>query len=76
VDVLYFACVAPIHIYFGDDGLMDKMLFLQTWKEIPASNEQQYTVDNPQMLNAGMKYAHTRHARMYGTQMRCVRAYN
>jgi len=52
VDVLYFACVAPIHIYFGDDGLMDKMLFLQTWKEIPGSNEQQYTVDNPQMLNA------------------------
>lgn len=26
--------------------MMDKRIFLSTWKEIPAQNEVQYTIDN------------------------------
>ena len=32
VDVFYFACIAPLHIYFSDEGNMEKKTFLATWK--------------------------------------------
>ena len=44
--MFYFACVAPIHIYFSEEGAMEKKTFLATWKDIPAANELQYTIDN------------------------------
>jgi Beta2-adaptin appendage, C-terminal sub-domain len=31
---------------FIEDGQMDKRVFLATWKEIPAQNEVQYTINN------------------------------
>lgn len=46
VDVLYFACLVPMHVYFVEDGQMDKRVFLQTWKDIPTQNEVQYTLTN------------------------------
>lgn len=46
VDVFYFACLIPMHVFFTEDGQMDKRLFLSTWKEIPAQNEVQYTISN------------------------------
>ncbi|XP_037068019.1 AP-1 complex subunit beta-1-like [Pollicipes pollicipes] len=46
IDVLYFACLVPAHVFFGEDGLMDKRVFLATWKEIPAQNEMQFTIAN------------------------------
>ena len=52
VDVLYFACVMPMHIFFADDGLMEKMTFLQSWQEIASSNEKQYTIENTRGLRA------------------------
>lgn len=46
LDVFYFACMIPIYAVFVEDGQMDKRLFLQMWKEIPAQNEVQYTITN------------------------------
>ncbi|ODM96018.1 AP-2 complex subunit beta [Orchesella cincta] len=46
IDVLYFACVIPMHVYFTEDGQMDKRIFLSTWKEIPTQNEVQYNLSN------------------------------
>jgi hypothetical protein len=52
VDVMYFACQIPMNALFVEDGQMDKRVFLATWKEIPAQNEVQYTINNI-MHNAG-----------------------
>lgn len=49
IDVFYYACVVPMNVYFVEDGQMDKRLFLSTWKEIPAQNELQYTLNNIQL---------------------------
>ncbi|KAL3244231.1 hypothetical protein MRX96_018857 [Rhipicephalus microplus] len=45
VDVFYFSCVVPLHVLCVEDGLMDKRVFLATWKDIPAQNELQFTLD-------------------------------
>lgn len=52
IDVFYFACVVPMHVFFVEDGQMDKRLFLSTWKDIPAQNEVQHTIQNI-LCNAG-----------------------
>ena len=41
VDVFYFAVVVPMHVYFTEDGQMDRKVFLATWKDIPATAEVQ-----------------------------------
>ncbi|GFS54184.1 hypothetical protein TNIN_165961 [Trichonephila inaurata madagascariensis] len=46
VDVLYFSALVPLHVLCTEDGMMDKRIFLATWKDIPAQNEVQYTIDN------------------------------
>ncbi|XP_065222686.1 AP-1 complex subunit beta-1 isoform X1 [Planococcus citri] len=46
IDIFYFACVVPMHVFFMEDGEMDKRLFLNTWKDIPSQNEVQYTIRN------------------------------
>ncbi|XP_054715206.1 AP-1 complex subunit beta-1-like [Uloborus diversus] len=46
VSVLYFSTVVPIHVLCTEDGMMDKRVFLATWKDIPAQNEVQSTIDN------------------------------
>ncbi|CDW58173.1 B2-adapt-app C and Adaptin N and Alpha adaptinC2 domain containing protein [Trichuris trichiura] len=46
IDIFYFACVVPINVLFTEDGQMDKRLFLQAWKDIPAENEVQFAVPN------------------------------
>jgi hypothetical protein len=46
VDVFYFACIVPMHVFFAEDGTMEKKVFLATWKDIPAQNEVQYTIEN------------------------------
>ncbi|XP_043275247.1 AP-1 complex subunit beta-1 isoform X1 [Venturia canescens] len=51
IDVFYFACIVPMNVYFTDDGQLDKRVFLSTWKDIPAQNEVQYTL-NGVMLTA------------------------
>jgi hypothetical protein len=33
-----------MHVYFAEDGEMDKRLFLNSWKEIPEQNELQYQI--------------------------------
>lgn len=37
-----------MHIIFCEDGQLDKRVFLTTWKEIPAANEIQYSLNNVQ----------------------------
>lgn len=46
VDVFYFSTLVPLHVFCTEDGMMDKRIFLATWKDIPAQNEVQYTIDN------------------------------
>lgn len=46
IDVFYFATVMPMHIFFIEDGAMDKRVFLSTWKDIPSQNEVQYNIEN------------------------------
>lgn len=46
VDVFYFSCIVPIHVFCCEDGAMDKRLFLSTWKDIPTQNEIQFNLDN------------------------------
>jgi AP-1 complex subunit beta-1 len=42
IDVFYFSLVVPMHVFFAEDGEIDKRLFLNTWKEIPEQNESQF----------------------------------
>ncbi|XP_014209154.1 AP-1 complex subunit beta-1 isoform X2 [Copidosoma floridanum] len=44
IDVFYFACIVPMNVYFGEDGQLDKRVFLSTWKDIPSQNEVQHTL--------------------------------
>jgi len=46
VDVFYFSTIAPGHVFFTEDGLMDKKVFLATWKDIPPTNEFQQQINN------------------------------
>lgn len=46
VDVFYFACIVPIHVYFILDNEMDKMAFVQTWQEIPQNFEIKQQLQN------------------------------
>ncbi|CAF1348945.1 unnamed protein product, partial [Adineta ricciae] len=46
VEVFYFACVVPIHVYFILDTEMDKMAFVQAWQDIPESNEIKQQLQN------------------------------
>jgi hypothetical protein len=39
VDVFYFAADCPLHILFTADGALEKMTYLQTWKNIPDTHE-------------------------------------
>ncbi|KAK0176080.1 hypothetical protein PV328_000250 [Microctonus aethiopoides] len=39
IDVFYFACIVPMNVYFMEDGQLDKRVFLSTWEDIPAHNE-------------------------------------
>jgi hypothetical protein len=48
IGVFYFTCLVPMHVLFGEDGNMDKKVFLNTWKEIPTTNEVQSTIGNVQ----------------------------
>lgn len=44
VDIFYFACLIHGNVLFAEDGQLDKRVFLNTWKEIPAANEIQYSL--------------------------------
>ncbi|CAF3994056.1 unnamed protein product [Rotaria magnacalcarata] len=46
IDIFYFNCIVPIHVYFAQDGEMDKMTFVQTWQEIPEGNEVKHQLQN------------------------------
>jgi len=54
IDIFYFACIAPLHIFFSEDGAMEKKTFLNTWKDIPAANEIQYTIENVECTSDGI----------------------
>jgi len=54
IDIFYFACIAPLHIFFSEDGAMEKKTFLNTWKDIPAANEIQHTIENVECTSDGI----------------------
>ena len=54
VDVFYFATIVPSHVYFGEDGNMEKKVFLATWKDIPAANEIQFTIESTDCNSDGV----------------------
>jgi hypothetical protein len=51
LDVFYFNSLVPIHVYFVNEGEMDKMTFVQTWQEIPESNEIKHQLQNANNLS-------------------------
>ena len=55
VDIFYFACLAPIHIFFSEEGNMEKKAFLNTWKDIPSTNEIQYTIEGVECTSDGIQ---------------------
>ena len=58
IDVFYFATIVPTHVYFSEDGNMEKKVFLATWKDIPAQNEIQFSIEGTE-CNAGMYPFHS-----------------
>ena len=46
VDIFFIACIAPLHIFFTEDGAMDDATYLQTFEAIPAANEIKCTIEN------------------------------
>ena len=46
VDVFYFICNVPIHVYFIQNNELDKMGFVQTWQEIPENFEVKQQLQN------------------------------
>jgi len=46
IGVFYFAAIVPMHVFFVEQGKMERKEFLTTWKNIPAENEVQYTLEN------------------------------
>ena len=44
IGVHYFACLIPMHVLFVEDGLMEKGVFLATWKDISSENEKQFEI--------------------------------
>ncbi len=46
LDVFYLTCLVPIHVFFVNEGEIDKMTFLQTWQDIPESNEIKHQLQN------------------------------
>uniref|UniRef100_A0A1B0BB68 AP complex subunit beta n=4 Tax=Glossina TaxID=7393 RepID=A0A1B0BB68_9MUSC len=44
IGIFYFACLVHGNVLFAEDGQLDKRVFLNTWKEIPAANEMQYSL--------------------------------
>ena len=56
VDVSYFATIVPTHVYFAEDGQMEKKVFLATWKDIPAQNEIQFTIEGTNCNSGKFKF--------------------
>lgn len=52
IGVHYFACLVPMHVFFVEDGLMEKGVFLATWKDISNDNEKQFEI-HTQHIDAG-----------------------
>ena len=53
VDVFYFECQIPFHVYFIEDGQMDKHMFIETWKQIPGQNEANFSLTASQSMVSG-----------------------
>lgn len=55
IDVFYFSCLVPVHMMFTEEGKMERKMFLQTWKEIPQSNEVQTNVETKGFNSDGIQ---------------------
>lgn len=55
IDVFYFSCLVPAHVFFVESGKMDRKVFLDTWKDIPASNEVQSNINTKGFNSDGIQ---------------------
>lgn len=55
IDVFYFSCLVPAHVFFVESGKMDRKVFLDTWKDIPASNEVQNNINTKGFNSDGIQ---------------------
>ncbi|XP_039247587.2 AP-1 complex subunit beta-1-like [Styela clava] len=46
IGVFYFATTIPLYVLFTEEGAMERKVFLDTWKDIPASNERQFPLND------------------------------
>lgn len=46
IDVSYFAFEAPIHVFFTENGSMEKRAFIETWQKMDSSKEAKFTVNS------------------------------
>ena len=67
IDVFYFACVIPMHVFFTEEGNMEKKVYLATWKDIPSQNEVKFTLENIE-CNAG-KRTFLIHGKLFMTKL-------
>ena len=68
IDVFYFACVIPMHVFFTEEGNMEKKVYLATWKDIPSQNEVKFTLENIE-CNAGKKRTFLTHGTFFMTKL-------
>ena len=45
LDIFYFSCAVPYNVLWGEDGQMERKVFLATWKDIPPTNEVQSSLN-------------------------------
>ncbi|XP_070572132.1 AP-1 complex subunit beta-1-like [Ptychodera flava] len=46
IDIFYFSTLIPMHVFFVEDGQMEKKVFLATWRDIPSQNEVNFQIQN------------------------------
>jgi hypothetical protein len=49
IDVMYFTAAVSYNSLWTEDGQMERKVYLATWKDIPFSNEFQFTVSEIQI---------------------------
>jgi len=55
IDVFYFSCLIPAHVLFAETGKMDRKVFLDTWKDIPHTNEVQCNIQTKGFNSDGVQ---------------------
>ena len=52
IDILYFTCLVPMHVFFLENAQIDKKAFIQTWQSLPPTNEFKHQLSNAKNFSA------------------------